>query len=126
LIRHRAKQAATVPTLLLFSARTWDDIIFRDELLDLHREKTGFELVIALTRDSARREGDYTRRVDAAMMSEVLARFSHLSAPPNPAAPVPPQQVFICGSNPFVEAAAQGLIAAGIPASIIRTERYGG
>jgi ferredoxin-NADP reductase len=115
MIRHRAKRASTVPTLLLFSARTWDDVIFRDELLGLHREKTGFELVIALTRDSARREGDYSRRVDASMMSEVLARFS-----------LAPKQVFICGSNPFVEAAAQGLIAASIPASIIRTERYGG
>jgi ferredoxin-NADP reductase len=34
--------------------------------------------------------------------------------------------VFICGSNPFVEAAAQSAIEAGLAAAIIRTERYGG
>jgi ferredoxin-NADP reductase len=49
------------------------------------------------------------------MMRDVLARVaSH------------PRYVFVCGSNPFVEAASQGLIDAGIAAALIRTERYGG
>jgi len=34
--------------------------------------------------------------------------------------------VFVCGSNPFVEAAADATIAAGVAPSLIRTERYGG
>jgi ferredoxin-NADP reductase len=36
-----------------------------------------------------------------------------------------PRHVFVCGSNAFVEAAASALIANRIPASAIRTERYG-
>jgi ferredoxin-NADP reductase len=49
------------------------------------------------------------------MMHEVLARTaSH------------PRFVFVCGSNPFVESASQGLIDAGIAPGLIRTERYGG
>jgi ferredoxin-NADP reductase len=115
MIRHRAAHGSTVPTLLLFSARSWDDVIFRDELLALNAAKDGFELVLALSRDSSRRAADYSRRVDAAMMRDVLAR-----------APSSPRHVFVCGSNPFVESASQGLIDAGVAAGIIRTERYGG
>ena len=115
MLRHRARQASNVPTLLLFSARTWDNVIFRDELLELHALKSGFELVLALTRDTAHRSGDYSRRIDAPMARDVLASL-----------PGATTQAYICGSNPFVEAAAQGLIAAAVPASLIRTERYGG
>jgi ferredoxin-NADP reductase len=38
---------------------------------------------------------------------------------------MPVRHVLICGSNPFVEAAAEASIAAGIGATMIKTERYG-
>ena len=38
---------------------------------------------------------------------------------------IPLRHVLICGSNPFVEAAAEGTMAAGICAALIKTERYG-
>jgi ferredoxin-NADP reductase len=115
MIRHRAACRAALPVLLLYSARAWDEIIFRDELLALDAQGDGFELALALTREPTRRQGDFGRRVDVAMLSDLLARL-----------PQAPKQVFVCGSNPFVEAAAQGTIKAGIPARLIRTERYGG
>lgn len=115
MIRHREAERLDVPTLLLLSARGWDDILYRDELLEIERRSSGFTLVLALTREPARREGDYSRRVDAAMMAEVLSRL-----------PAAPRHVFICGSNPFVNAAADGAVAVGVPASLVRTERYGG
>ena len=37
-----------------------------------------------------------------------------------------PDHVFVWGSNDFVNAAADGALASGIPAAIVRTERYGG
>ncbi len=114
MIRHRALQGSMVPTLLLFSARSWDDVIFRDELLALHDQHNGFELVLTLTREPPRRPGDYGRRVGAAMMAELVLRL-----------PALPANAFICGSNPFVEAAAQGLIDAGVATGMVRTERYG-
>jgi ferredoxin-NADP reductase len=115
MVRHRARQNARTPVLLLFSARTFGDVLFRDELLALDARGDGFELALALTREPPRRARDYGRRVDAAMMTELLVRL-----------PETPGQVFVCGSNPFVEAAAEAALAAGIAAPIIRTERYGG
>ena len=115
MLRHRAARGSEVPALLLFSARTWDDIIFRDELLALDGRRDGFELALTLTRESPRRTHDFDRRVDTEMLAEVLARL-----------PGPPRHVFVCGTNAFVEAGAQSAIKAGVPAGIIRTERYGG
>lgn len=114
MIRHRAAQGSAVPALLLFSARRWDELLFRDELLALHDRHDGFVLSLALTRDHPRRKVDFARRIDAAMAAELLARL-----------PQPPSQIFVCGANPFVSAAADAAIAAGLAPSLIRTERYG-
>jgi ferredoxin-NADP reductase len=115
MIRHRVAQHSVVPILLLYSVRTRQEAIFREELIELQQRNDGFQLVFAVTREPAQRQGDYSRRVDAAMRAEIVARL-----------PGEPRQVFICGSHPFVEAAAQGLIHAAVPAAIIRTEIYGG
>jgi ferredoxin-NADP reductase len=115
MLRHRAALGSRVPALLLFSARTWEDVIFRDELIAMHDRNDGFELAVALTRDQPRREADFGRRVDRAMIKELLTRL-----------PARPRHVLICGGNPFVEAAADGALEAGISAPMIRTERYGG
>ena len=90
--------------------------LYRDELIELRpAERNGFAVVFALTRGASMRDGDYSRRVDAAMMREVIARL-----------PEAPRHVFICGSNAFVNAAADGAVDAGVPVGIVRTERYGG
>jgi ferredoxin-NADP reductase len=114
MVRYRQQVGSTVPVVLLLSARTWDDVLYRDELLELHRLADGFVLVLALTRDLPKREGDYSRRVDAALVAEVLGRL-----------PGPPKHVFICGSNAFVNSAAEAALVTGLPATMIKTERYG-
>lgn len=113
--RHRAASGPDVPMALLFSARTWDDVIFREELLDMHGRRDGFDLVLTLTRESETPESTHTRRIDSGMVLQAIDQF-----------PAPPKRVYICGSNPFVDAAASACIEAGIPAQKIRTERYGG
>jgi ferredoxin-NADP reductase len=114
MIRHHARQRSRAPMLLLLSARSWEDVIFRDELLALDREQGAFKLVLTITREGLRREGDYGRRVDAQMISEVLQQI-----------PSPLQRAFICGSNPFVTVASEAMIGAGVEPRSIRTERYG-
>jgi ferredoxin-NADP reductase len=114
MVRYRQKIGSTVPVVLLLSARTWDDVLYRDELLELQRLANGVVLVLTLTRDFPRREGDYSRRIDAALVADVLGRLRSL-----------PKHVFICGSNPFVNSAAEAALAAGLPATMIKTERYG-
>jgi len=114
IIRHREAVARDVVIILLLSARDWDDVLYRDELLALDERRNGFTLVLTLTRELPKRDVDYGRRVDTAMMAEVLRRL-----------PGAPRHVFACGTNSFVSAAVDGAVAAGTPASIIRTERYG-
>ncbi|TIT18217.1 MAG: oxidoreductase [Mesorhizobium sp.] len=114
MVRHRAIRGSLVAAALVFSARVWDEVIFRDELIDLAERRDGFDLVLTLTREPARRPADYARRIDAAMMVQAMTRL-----------PAPPKLAFVCGSNAFVTAAAEALIDAGVPAALIRTERYG-
>jgi len=114
MVRHRFALKSSVPVALVFSVRVWDEVIFRDELIGLDDRRDGFDLVLTLTREAARRPADYSRRVDAAMMMQSMARL-----------PEPPRLAFVCGSNAFVSAAAQALIDADVPAGLIRTERYG-
>jgi len=114
MLRHRAAQNSDVPTLLFYSARVWDEVIFKDELLAMHEARDGFELAFAITREPARRPLDFSRRLDMPIIAELLQRL-----------PANPSVAFICGSNPFVEGAAQGLIDAGLPPPLVRTERYG-
>jgi ferredoxin-NADP reductase len=114
MIRQRHAVASHVPVVLLFSARTWENVLYRDELLKLHERHDGFTLALTLTREHPMRATDYGRRIDAAMLHDVVAQLSGA-----------PKQAFICGSNQFVDSAADATVAAGILSSNIRTERYG-
>ena len=115
MVRQRAATRSRAPVQLLLSARTWQDILYRDELLDQVRRNDGFGVVFTLTREPPRRAEDFGRRVDAEIVMAALARL-----------PGPPKQMFICGTNGFVDAAADGATAAGVAAELIHTERYGG
>lgn len=115
MIRYQSILRSHVPTRLLLSARTWDDVIFRDELLSIQHTCGSFNLALAITRGSSRRPSDYSRRVDSAMIADVLGLASNA-----------PRLTYVCGSSTFVESISKGLLAAGLPAGSIRTERYGG
>jgi hypothetical protein len=65
------------PILLLFSARSWDDALFRDELFARDRAHNAFTLVLALTRAAVRRGGDYGRRIDTAMIFSGVYFFAN-------------------------------------------------
>jgi len=114
MVRHRHMQHSNVPMVLLFSARNRQEILFEDELFGLHRLNDGFQLVLTLTREQMPHPGHYGRRVDAQIMADVIARLPEM-----------PRMVFVCGSNPFVEAASQAAMDLGVPMQAIKTERYG-
>lgn len=115
MIRHRRALAQDTPTALLLSARTPSDVLYADELLKTEAADTGFNLALAITRASPDRSTDFGRRIDSAMVSDVVARL-----------PAHPRDVFVCGSNGFVNKAADGALVAGLAAGAIKTERYGG
>ena len=112
--RQRALVGSTAPMLLLFSARTRHDLLFMEELEKVRSRGDGFGMVVTLTREEMPPAGVSKGRIDAAIIAAALARL-----------PGRPKRIYICGSNPFVENAAQHAIDAGMEPGMIATERYG-
>jgi ferredoxin-NADP reductase len=98
----------------LFSGRTRHDLLFADELEQLRARGDGFDTVATLTREEMPPAGVLKGRIDGRMITASLARLPGL-----------PKRVYICGSNPFVENAAQHAVDAGVEPGLIATERYG-
>jgi ferredoxin-NADP reductase len=115
MVRRRAEATSQVPMHLLLSARSGEDILYREQLEALDARGDGFGLTFALTRVATWRPQDASRRIDTKLLSAVLERL-----------PRWPRRVFVCGTNDFVNVAADGIQAAGVAADIVRTERYGG
>jgi len=111
MIRVRAAAKSNAQTRLLFSSRSWDDVIYREELERLHDNK--LSVLHTLTRAQPPGWTGYSRRVDEEMLTEV--------------APSPAEQplVYICGPTPFVEAVAGTLVRLGHEPQRIKTERFG-
>ena len=61
MVRRRDAFAPMVPIALLCSARSWDDVLYRDELIALDERRNGLSLALTLTRERPRRPGDFDR-----------------------------------------------------------------
>ena len=57
MIRQREATAAHVPAILLLSARRLNEVLYRDELVDLERRENGFGLVLTITREATAARG---------------------------------------------------------------------
>jgi ferredoxin-NADP reductase len=113
MIRHRAAVGNSIPTRLLYSSRSLEDVIYRDELDSLVKSSTMLEVVQTLTRVQPSEWRGYHRRIDTQMLREVAW---------------PPDQrplTFICGPTPFVETAAASLVTLEHEPARIKTERFG-
>jgi ferredoxin-NADP reductase len=111
MVRHRAAAGSTVPVRLLYSSRSLENTIFREELAGMAR--SGVDVRHALTRSQPMGWSGYRRRVDLDMLRDVAWPIE-----------LDPQ-VFICGPTAFVETAAAGLVALGHDPRSIKTERFG-
>ena len=116
ILRHRATEGAGIRFVLVYSARRWHDLIFRDELMHYARDLADFSLILTLTREAVPPAGIHSRRIDRTLIAEALARFDGTL----------PRHTFVCGGTPFVEAASMLLVEMGVRFDSIRTERYGG
>ena len=114
MLRHRAATGSTVPAKLLYSSRTFGDVIYRDELEQLGARGDGLEVVHTLTRAQPPGWTGRSGRVNRELLHEI-------AFPPgdDPA-------VYVCGPTSFVEAVAGTLVEMGYPPRRIRTERFGG
>ena len=113
MIRHRAAAGSVVPTRLLLSSRSYEEIIYRKELDDLAAGDDAPDIVYTLTRSRPEGWNGYGRRIDARMLSEVAW---------------PPEEsplAFVCGPTPLVEAAGTALVGLGHDPARVKTERFG-
>ena len=113
MLRERAAADGTVPAALLSSARTVDDVIYREELAGLAAADPRLRVIQTLTRAQPAGWTGHDRRIDRPMLAEALA-----AAGAQPLA-------YICGPTLLVEAAANGLVDLGMPPTRVRTERFG-
>jgi ferredoxin-NADP reductase len=106
MLRHHRATASEIPVRLLYSARTRDDLIYRDELED-------YETTITLTREQPPNWNGRTGRVGPDLLAETA--WSPAERP----------LVYVCGPTGFVEAVADALVTIGHSPARIRTERFG-
>ena len=112
MLRHRNAVDSDVSVRLLYSSRSLDEIIYRDELLRA-AEPDDVDVRLTLTREQPDGWSGYTRRIDRALLDEVAF------------APEVMPRTYVCGPTGFVETAAQALVDLGHEAASIRTERFG-
>jgi ferredoxin-NADP reductase len=115
IVRSWSAAEAKTAVLLIYSARTWEELVFRDELLVTRARDSDFGFIATTTRGPRHRPEDFDRRLDRSLLRGVLAQWGRS-----------PRDVYICGSNVFVEAVASSLVLEAVPPGIIRTERFGG
>jgi ferredoxin-NADP reductase len=113
MIRHRAAAGSDVPTRVLYSSRSYEEIIFCEELETLASRDGALEVIHTLTRSRPEAWTGYERRIDAEMLREVAG-----SPNENPL-------VFVCGPTSFVEGVADALVSLGHEPARVKTERFG-
>jgi len=110
IVRERSRAGSSVPVRLLYSSRSWEDVIYSSEF---GLPPGGVEVIYTLTRSQPRMWQGYARRVDNQMLAEVAWPASE-----RPLA-------YVCGPTSFVESVAAGLVGLGYPAGRVKTERFG-
>jgi ferredoxin-NADP reductase len=113
MIRHRVARGSGVPTRLLYSSRSLEDVIYRDEIDRLAALSDGLEVFHTLTRSRPHDWNGYARRIDRDMLAKVA--FSPEQHP----------LCMVCGPTPLVEAVATTLVELGHPPDRVKTERFG-
>lgn len=112
MVRHWAAGERSAEVRLLYSSRSLEDVIYREELTRLAGHD-GFDLDLALTRAWPDDWSGHRRRIDREVLEMV-------AWPPDQE-----PQIYVCGPNAFVETVAELLVDAGHPPARIRTERFG-
>lgn len=113
MLRHRARVVGKPSTALLFSSRGPEEIIYRDELEALAGSGDGLRVAHTLTRSQPPGWTGYARRIDEAMLAEVLGPLGSET------------RAYACGPTALVETVANALVRLGLPPDRIRTERFG-
>jgi ferredoxin-NADP reductase len=99
--------------LLLYSSRSLEDVIYREELGAMARRAPDLRVINTLTRTQPRGWTGRRGRIDRALLAE--ARFPREQNP----------RIYVCGPGPFVEDVSRVLVELGNDPLTIKTERFG-
>lgn len=113
MLRHRATRKVHASALLLYSSRSLEDIIYREELEAIARRDGDLRIVHTLTRSQPEGWTGRRGRIDKALLAETC-----FPSQQNP-------KLFICGPTPFVEDISRLLVKLGHDPLTIKTERFG-
>ena len=113
MVRHSTERGSRVPTRLLYSSRSLEDVIYKAELDKLANRVDGLEVFHTLTRSQPAGWSGYSRRIDRDMLAEVAF------------APTQEPLCMVCGPTPLVEAVATTLVELGHAPDRVKTERFG-
>ncbi len=111
MLRHRAAANSAAETTVLVSARSWEDVLYRDELAT--HDEHGVTVCYTLTREQPPGWAGWAGRVNVDMLRELGAD------------PGAQHRVFVCGPTGFVEHVADLLVQLGHDPHRIKTERFG-
>lgn len=112
ILRHWSAIGSDTEVRVIYSARSWDQVIYRHELMRLASER-GAEIEYTLTREWPQDWGGRRGRIDRRLLGEL--GFSSRKSP----------LIFVCGPTGLVENAATALVQNGHRPDRIRTERFG-
>jgi ferredoxin-NADP reductase len=112
MLRHRAAIESSVPARLLYSSRSPEDVIYRDDL-DQFAADDQVDVAQTLTREWPDGWSGHRGRVDKALLEELAW------------SPAERALTYVCGPTGFVEAVASALVELGHDPARIRTERFG-
>jgi ferredoxin-NADP reductase len=110
MLRHRDADPHPTPARLVYSVRSLEDVIYREEL---ERPAPGLEVRLALTRTWPQDWTGHRGRVDDALLDEFTWPASEGPA------------IYVCGPNGFVEAISARMTARGHDPARVKTERFG-
>ena len=111
MLRYIEDRALNTRVTLIYSVRTAEDIIFRNELIRLSLALPNFRSVVTLSAPDATWNG-HRGRIDSALLNQQIHDFA-----------VP--TFFLCGPKPFMQLATVLLTAQGVPAGRIKQESFG-
>ncbi|UNK48292.1 ferredoxin reductase [Lysobacter sp. S4-A87] len=92
LLRAHVANGASTPLMLLYWARSRDELCFVDELRALAKQHPNFVVHFVLTRESTLMDGEHRGRIDAALLSSLVSDLGD-------------RDVYACGPGGFVDSA---------------------
>jgi ferredoxin-NADP reductase len=113
---YAADRKLPIPVRLIYSSRTVEEIVYREELEALERSNPKFQVLHTLTRPGSSWTGR-TGRIEGDHGADLLAEAAEgLDLP----------VYYLCGAPGFVEASFGSLVSSGVPEADIRFEVFRG